>query len=348
MSNLQNLPISSGPVSIDGAVSLQSTDEGIQPWRLVHDRIKLFEPTLRGRASAPAGVRISLVSDTDMLEVDVDSPTCEQQFIPETWTFDLTVDGTLHQRIEKPLGQGDLKFTDIPAGEHCLEVWLDLAAPVRLKAVRIADGASAKPFIDTRPKWTVYGSSITHSRSAHGPTETWPALIAARFGLNLTCLGYGGNCHMEPMVAKIIRDIPADYISMCLGINVQGNGSLNGRTFRAAVIGMIETARETHPDAPMAIVSPIYNPPREATPNAAEMTLQRMRGYIAEACNIYREAGDVNLHYVDGLDLFGFDYLHHMPDKLHPDADGNHALAECYGRVVMQKFNLTPRQAITT
>lgn len=342
MSNLQTLPLTGGAVSIDGAVSLQQSPDGIQPWRLNHERIKLFEPTLRGRASAPAGVRVSLVSDTATLEMEADSPVCEAQFSPDIWTFDLTVDGEMHQRVQLPADEGVFRFTDIPAGQHVLEVWLDLARPVRIRAVRIDKDTTAQPYIDDRPKWTVYGSSITHSRNAHGPAETWANMIARRFGLNLTGLGYGGNCHMEPMVAKMIRDLPADYISMCLGINVMGAGSLSPRTFRAAVIGMIETVREKHPDTPMVIVSPIYNPPREATPNAAEMTLQRMRGYIAEACDIYRGYGDIHLHYVDGLELFGTDYLHHMPDKLHPDADGQHAVAERYGRVVMPRFNLSP------
>jgi len=337
---MQNLPLTDGPVTLDGAISLQITGDGVQPWRIVHDRIDLFEPALLVRAVAPAGVRVTVISDTDTMEVQADSPDCVEGLDAVDWTFDLLVDGQLHQRITQPRAHGISQFTDIPGGEHRLEVWLDVASPVRVGRISIDDGASAKRFDDPRPKWIAYGSSITHCRGAHGPCETWPALVANRFDLNLTSLGYGGNCHMEPIIAKIIRDRPADYISMCLGINVMGSGSLNERTFRAAVIGMIDAAREGHPDVPMAIVSPICNPPREATPNMVDMTLVRMREYIKNAVDTFRAYGDDNVHYIDGLDLFGPDFVKHMPDELHPDADGMHVLARRYGDIVMPKLGL--------
>ena len=33
---------------------------------------------------------------------------------------------------------------------------------------------------------------------------------ARTHNLDLTCLGYGGQCHLDPIVASMIRDLPAD------------------------------------------------------------------------------------------------------------------------------------------
>ena len=68
------------------------------------------------------------------------------------------------------------------------------------------------------------------------------------------------------MIARMIRDLPADFLSMKVGINIQGGNTLNERTFRAAIIGFVQIVREKHPDTPFAVISPIYSPPRETTP----------------------------------------------------------------------------------
>ena len=77
---------------------------------------------------------------------------------------------------------------------------------------------------------------------------------------------------------------------------------MNIRTFRPAVIGFVHIVREKHPDTPLVVISPIFSPPRETTPNAAESTLTQMRVEVAEAVDAMQDRGDTNLHYVDGLD----------------------------------------------
>ena len=142
---------------------------------------------------------------------------------------------------------------------------------------------------------------------------------------DLTCLGFGGQCALDPMLGKVIRDQPADYISLCLGINVQA-GALTLRTFQPAVIGLVMTIREKHPTTPLVIMSPILSPPREKQPNAAGWTLPLMREHVQEAVSRIKQYGDDNLHYVNGLDIFGPDLVHLLPDELHPNDEG-------YGRM---------------
>jgi len=327
-----------------GAISLQQHETGIQPWRINHDDLPLYEEALLTRAMDCAGVRLSLVTDGTELVVEADPVNELRALEPQaTWAWDLLVDGQLHQREVVARESVTLTFSGWPAGEHRLELFLPHVSPVRVRRVTVS-GGDARPFVDDRPRWSAYGSSITQCGAAEGPSETWPALVANRHGLNLLGLGYGGNCHMEPVVARMIASQPADYISLCLGINMQGASSYSPRTFRAGVIGTILAIRDRHPDTPMAVVSPIYSEPREveAGRNAVAIDLPMMRAWIAEAVEIFRDRGDTNLHYVNGLDVMGADEGKHMPDQLHPDAEGYRVMAERYGAAVMPKLGVEP------
>lgn len=343
MNNIQSLPLVNGPVTFEGAVSLEVTPQYVHPWRLIHEDFELFEPALRNLpAATPAGIRLTMVSNTTTITLQADAGQPEK-----IGSFDLLVDGKLHQRQPFDSPYDTITFTDIPQGEHVLELYLPQRCPVRIKSIAIDANATATPYIDTRPKWLVYGSSITHCGSANGPTETWPALVASRFNLNLTCLGYGGSCHMEPMVTRMMRDLPADYISVCLGINMYGGSTYNQRTFRAGVIGTLLNIRDGHPDTPLVVVSPISNPPREDKPNLVGMTLTIIRQAVEEVVTLLQARGDKHIHFVDGLKLYGPEYAHHMPDGLHPDAKGTHVLADRYCEVAMPPFNLKDHQATT-
>ncbi len=127
---------------------------------------------------------------------------------------------------------------------------------------------------------------------------------------------------MEPMMARMIRDLPANYLSMKVGINVQGHSSLSSRTFRPAIIGFVQILREKHLETPLAVISPIFSPPLETNNNAVGFNLTDMRQEVAQAVADLKSCGDANVHYVDGLKLFGKNLGHMLPDDLHPNAKG--------------------------
>lgn len=315
-------------ITWQGAISCHRTEEWTQPWRLPFDDLALFPPdALRERAAMAAGVRISFHSDTTSLAGRIERADAEASPI------DLLCDGQLHTSVE--LAERDaFEFRDLPAGDKLLELWLPQYTELRLRSLEVSDGAFLSPYQDPRPLWTTYGSSITHCRTAASPSRTWPAIVAREHGLNLTSLGYGGQCHLDPMIARLMRDRPADFISIKVGINVYGADSLGMRTFRPAVIGFVEILRERHAEIPIAVISPIFSPPREDTPNAVGLTLRAMREEVAEAVSTIRDRGGSNVHYVDGLSLFGPEHAHMLPDDLHPDADGYETMGRNFLREV--------------
>ena len=55
-----------------------------------------------------------------------------------------------------------------------------------------------------------------------------------------------------------------------------------------------------------------------------------------EAVQAIKDHGDRNIHYFDGLDLFGPEYADMLPDGLHPNAQGYKVLAQNFSRKVAE------------
>jgi hypothetical protein len=200
--------------------------------------------------------------------------------------------------------------------------------------------AAAMPF-----NWTHYGSSISHCVEADSPLGVWPSRIAQDLGLNLTSLGMAGSANVEYFAAKTIASIPADLITLKLGINVVAGSTMTKRTFIPAVHAMLDVIRKQQPDAKIVLISPIYCPGLETQPgpvitNASgqvfgsefspvewvgQLTLQGVREVLED---IVAQRRDEKLGYVDGLELFSSGDVDLMPDHLHPNAEGYLLMAE--------------------
>ena len=313
-----------------GAVSLERTSKGVKPWRIHFGEAPLFYERFVDRAGMTAGVRLRFWSDTERVQVEFLPGPGERQ-------IDCVVDGELVATAEIAADQSAATFEGLPAREKWVELYLPQAAPMQVCALRVDDEAIVRVEPDDRPRWVTYGSSITQCASAASPAQTWPALVARRNDLNFTCLGYRGECHIEPMVALMMRDLPADFISLCLGINVQASETLGPRTFRSAVIGFLKILRERHATTPIAVISPIISPPRETRENKLGLSLEKMRAEIQTAVDILRQLGDENVHYVNGLELFGSGDLEHLPDQVHPDAEGYRIMAARFEECVLKR-----------
>ena len=330
-----------------GAVSVERVDGAVRPWRLPHDRLELYPApgdALIGRAMESSGVRLRFMTA---------APTISVQFLPlrgepvqAGHSLDLTLDGELVATTQVAPDASAATFTGLPAAAKVVEVWLPHTIPIEITGLTVSPGCRCEPVADARPRWVTYGSSLTHCRRAHSPARTWPAIVARRRGLHLTSLGFGGNCCLEPMLGMTIRDLPADFISLKLGINCIGNGALSARTFKAAVIGLVQIIRERHPDIPLALISPIGYPPHETTPNVLGYTIQGMREDIEDAHGRLARRGDGNLFYFDGLELFNLaEIARYAEDQCHPDADGIELMAEHFLERVAARIPL-PRTSV--
>lgn len=314
---------------IHGAVSCEKTADGLRPWRIPFRQQDLFN--IDGgleNAGKAAGVRVRFKTTARQFSMDAIGGR----------QFDLVIDNELVSTVGRKDENSRLSF-DLPdtvvSGENVVDIWLPQGSPVWLDSLVFPGDEDCEPADDHRLKWVTYGSSITHCNAAHSPARTWPGTAARLKNVNLTCLGYGGQCHLDGMVARMIRDLQADVISIKCGINIYGAASLSPRSFRPAIISTVATIRDRHPAIPIGLVSPVISPPRETNFNAVGYNLRMMREHVAQAVDLLREAGDSNIFYFDGLDLFGENEREHLPDDLHPNGDGYEILGTHFAEIVL-------------
>jgi hypothetical protein len=235
-----------------------------------------------------------------------------------------------------------VRFEGLPSGEKNCQLWLPPNAWVELRAINLDDDSTLSPAPRQKRNWVHYGSSISHCAGAAQPVGTWPVVAARKGSVELQNLGFGGQCHLDQFIARTIRDLPADFISIKVGINIANMDSMRERAFRPALHGFLDTIREGKPDTSLLMISPIYCPSVEnhpgptvstpsgkfvAIPGAEDvregcLTLVRMREIIEEVVAQRTEAGDLNLNYLSGLKLFSFADIADLPDDLHPNPAG--------------------------
>ncbi len=357
---MRAVPLVGGPVEVRGALDLESTPTGVMPRRLpAWTKEQYQNPSVYGVTLMPSGVRLVFRTDARELEFEVLTSTGQLDTEPgprPTGMLELVVDGAPAGRRQAPVGNvlrmagpgavrqmipgkpGVVRFAGLPAGMKNVELWLPQQTPTELVALR-ADGEVLAPLPDGRRRWVHNGSSISHCLEADGPTGTWPVVAAAHGGVEVINLSQAGNEVLDPYVARTIRDMPADLISLKVGINIVGLAAFRLRTFGPAVHGFLDTIRDGHPETPLLVMSPVSCPaleespgptatgpdgkitalgsPADVTDGALSLTVVR-----AELARIVaaRRARDPHLHYLDGRELLGPDETDDLADGLHPGA----------------------------
>lgn len=323
-----------------GHIELQHGEGWVKPWRLPYKQRALFpspDEGLLARAETTSGVRLRFATTSQQIILHfLPLPQSEPAAGRTGFHFDLTIDGDLMQSVAVEPGGVQAAFDDLPAGDKTVEIWLSQEIPVSV--TNLESDAPCHPAEDDRPRWVTYGSSLTHCVRAHSPARTWPAIVARRRGLHLTSLGFGGQCHLDAMVGRVIAGLPADLITLKLGINTIG-GTLAARTYPAAIVALVQIIRDRHPDTPMALVSPIGYPPHETEPNAVGYTIGGMRADMEDVHRRLVGLGDSNLIYVNGLQVFDLELIaRYTEDQCHPDGDGIEIKADNFNRAVMARL----------
>lgn len=361
--------------ALRGALDAPREADGMKPGRLPAWTQAQFggdEPLAKAN-STPSGVRLEFVTDAAWLEAAMtftrESAAWRWRPLQAAAVSITTSDGHTESRdfhegnvLESfpdgssslaPGGPSVVRF-EIPGPrrERNVTLWLPHRGSVRIHGLR--SETPLRPAPRTQPRWIHYGSSISQSSHADTPLGVWPVIAARGLSLDLYNLGLAGSAHLDQFAARTIRDEPAELITLKVGINITNSASLRRRTFAPALHGFLDTIREGHPGTPVVLISPIFCPEHEDAPGPARLvegkflatdlprkpgdgllTLRDARSILASA--VGRRAGtDPNLHYLDGLQLFGADDGHLLPDLLHPDAEGYRLIGERFIRIAAE------------
>lgn len=357
-----------------GALDVELTERGVMPHRLpAWAREQYYDGQLAMVESQPSGVRVVFRTRATAIELDtvptkrvyvgvsnrpdgvydlvVDGRLTGQGVVRggDTLTIDLATGASEHQRGPT----GTLSFTGLSGELKNVEIWLPHTETTELVALRT--DAPVEPAADAgRRVWLHHGSSISHGAPDASPTTIWPALAAMLGGVELINLGFGGGALLDPFTARVMRDTPADLISIKVGINLINTDAMRLRAFTPAVHGFLDTIREGHPTTPMLVVSPVLCPMHEDTPGptvwdltalsagelrfqatgnpddaaTGKLTLSVIRDELARIV-AQRAAGDPNLHHLDGRELYGAADNAEFPlaDDLHPNAQAHQRIA---------------------
>lgn len=256
----------------------------------------------------------------------------------------LEMDGPLTTKEEFIRGEGEeITFTNLGESMKEIEIWLPAGALVEIRSIS-ANNEILPPTQSENKKWVHYGSSISQCAETERPLDIWSVHASRLLGLDIRNLGLAGEAHLDGFVARTIADLPADFISLKLGINVVNGDSMRERTFIPAVHNFLDTIREKKPTTPLLVISPIICPFHEVNPgptligDSGLTSMERPHALAAGALNlpkirtilerIVNERDDQNLYFLNGLELFNENDLHLMPDLLHPNSQGYRLMGE--------------------
>lgn len=381
------------PDLFSGAFELERVERGIRPHRLPRGvRERDADPQLTMMEAQPSGVHLRFTTAAWSVVLELHATRVFYRgFARPRGVVDVVVDGELASShvlqagdaVELDLQTGGRELTpgepdriDVPlpgAGEKLVEVWLPHNEQVDVVALQADAPVAAAPPVG--PVWVHHGSSISHGSLAATPTGIWPVVAARAAGVQLRNLGFGGSALVDPFMARVIRDAPADLISVKLGINVVNLDAMRLRSLVPAVHGFLDTTRDGHPDTPLLLVSPVFCGIHEDTPGpgavdpagfaagemrfiatgtpgdtaAGRLTLTVIRDAMEQ---LVAARDDANLGYLDGLSLYGPDDAERLPlpDGLHPSAEahaliGSRFAARAFGANGVLRSSATARLA---
>lgn len=355
-------PLSHVTKMLRGVTEVERVVDGIAPLRLpVWTRTQQADDWVQNWAAHTLGVRLVtltsasrirlLITATRMSPAPGEDPLFSSSFVAtvddEEMDRAVITEGPRivalpgRVRLDEPGPQTTIEL-DLGRSDAQREVvvWFPHSAAVVLHDVQ-ADAKLDVAAPTTRKRWLHHGSSISHCLEAPTPRETWPQLAATDLELELTNLAIAGNAQLDPFTARTLASIPADIVTLKLGVNVINADSMRQRTFVPALHGFLDLVRAGHPGVPIVVITSVASPsieetpgptfkdanglwrstPREISAGDGTLTLSITRKLLREAV-ARRQATDPYLYFGDGLELFGMGDVDLLWDGLHPDASG--------------------------
>lgn len=353
--------------SIHGAGHVSVNHDGVVPTHFtpwVTERV--MSPVFTILASAAGGARLQLDTSASRIEVTLTAGRVTYGGDAPPAPFATTSDGTvweptpIHQQLgllltvesddsisERPGPTGSIVL-ERPAGTAgtAVDLYLPNDAAVTLHSIS-ADAPIAPRASTPKRRWLHHGSSISQGGTLNDPLLPWPIQAARALDVELVNASLPGNCLLDPCVAEELAGLPAEVVSLELGINVANWDSHIARTFVPAVHNVLDQFHRADPSRQVVLISPLQcdmyeqhggslqmdedGRLRPADPARKEaLSLAAIRALLHRVVES-RPLGSVVL--VDGRRLLGPDDEHLLIDGLHPNSIGAALIARRFAEL---------------
>jgi hypothetical protein len=155
-----------------------------------------------------------------------------------------------------------------------------------------------------------YGSSITQGGCCSHPGNAYQAVVSRKLNVDFINLGFSGNARGEKVVAEYIASLPCSVFVL----DYDHNASV--AELRNTHYAFYEIVRKKNPDMPIVFMS-------RCDVDCAPHETDDRRIIIAESLKKAREAGDRNVYFIDGAEVFKGHYEDMCTvDRCHPNDIG--------------------------
>lgn len=177
-----------------------------------------------------------------------------------------------------------------------------------------------------------YGSSITQGGCASRPGMAFTNILSRHLNCECVNLGFSGNGHGEPEVAKVMSEIvkPACYV-----LDYEANSAKNG-LLQKTLVEFIRILRKVHPKVPILVVSKIKFSKENFLKEDLDIRL-KLKEFQFETVKTLRDEGDKNIFFYDGSELLGSNSDECTVDGVHPSDLGFMRMADNL-REVLEKI----------
>lgn len=286
------------------------------------DRLKSeMPPKVWKLSQAPAGVRLRFRTNTVNLSIEAITGTYKLAPSPAMALIgmDVYVDGRyLGSALPDEKAVLKKQWTlGTATTMHEVEVYLPIGAPTVLKELIIDAGSALEPgaaYTQEKPI-VYYGSSITQGAQASNPGVAFPCFLGRWLNMDFINLGFSGNGMGEPALARAVAEISAAVYVIDYWANPPPE--VYEKTFPE----FIAIIRAKHPDTPIVVTGPYYNPSEVFGSRMGQYQLEK-RKLIPRLVEEKQKAGDKNIHYVDGFDLISPDQSDALSDARHANSYG--------------------------
>ena len=283
---------------------------------------------VNGLADNTAGVMLRFRSDTSAVSIRVKLKPWDETFLwhmPQSGSagFDLYI-GAGHSKIfagstRCPFGSKEYEMAIFKTEDGGVMRDYTLNFPLYSGVDSLKIGLSENavilppvPWKDPRPV-VVYGTSIQQGGCASRPGMCHTNQMSRMLDRPFLNLGFSGAGRGEPEMAELLAEIsdPAMYV-------LDYDANVNLARLKETLPVFIDILRKKHPDTPVLLVSRLPMNNEFLTPSACIPYRQELTEIHLNELSRRRNAGDRNIHFLDGSTLYG-------PDPSECTVDGGHA-----------------------